>query len=148
MFSCVSCRLYKSFFFSSIPQFVMCSFTCLFTQQLIQLDGQFFFMHSCLLSTCSFLSLLRYKIQVSFCNNTSLYLVSLGELIVSTTIFFLTEMQELAITIDHSSRCIPSPTPKEWYLPSKCKRRQWHFLLVDACAFFSLQYTQYLVSTS
>ena len=107
-----------------------------------------FFMHSCLLSTCSFLSLLRYKIQVSFCNNTSLYLVSLGELIVSTTIFFLTEMQELAITIDHSSRCIPSPTPKEWYLPSKCKRRQWHFLLVDACAFFSLQYTQYLVSTS
>ena len=142
----MSCRLYESCFFFFHSSICHIFIVCLLSHSFNWMVNVF--IHLSLLSTCSFLSLLRYKIQVSFCNNTSLYLVSLGELIVSITIFFLTEMQELAITTDHSRRCIPSPTPKEWHLPSKRKRQQWHFLLADTCAFFSLQYTQYLVSTS
>jgi len=132
----MSCCLYESFilFFSFLN---LSSFVCLLSYSFNWMVS--FFIHSCLLSTCSFLPLLRYKIQVSLCNNTSLYLVSLGELIVTATVFLLTEMQ-------HSSRCIPSPAPKEWHLPSKCKRQQWHFLLADTCAFFSLQHTQYLAA--
>lgn len=78
---------------------------------------------------------------VSLCNKASFYLVSLGEIIVSATVCLLAKIQTTVTITNHSSSCISTPIPNRWYLPSKHKPRQWHFLLAIACVSSSLQNT-------